>query len=396
MHGDQIYLDNNATSPMDPQVAETMFELACSGVANPASQHRSGRVALRILEAAKDAILGHVGANAAGMDAAQLILTSGGTEANNLALLSATHEREGLVIVGSMEHPSLLQAADSSAICKRPVRWLRGLPSGRYDLEMLEDWLRTIYSGKDEHKSVAMVSLMLANNESGVINDLATIVQMCRRYEVPVHSDIVQAAGKVDFDLHSSGLSSIAITAHKIHGPVGIGALITSSNAKAHPMIVGGSQQLGWRAGTEPVVLAVGLAKSLELAQQARVNGVYREIARLRDQFENRLIDHLDGVLVNGDPESRLPNTSNLAFEGLDRQALQMALDLAGVSCSTGSACASGSSRPSITLLAMGLDENRIAGSLRFSLSRFTSASEIDRATEIIASVVGKLRHNRH
>lgn len=390
MTGAPIYLDNNATSRMDRQVAEVMFELACSGVANPASQHRSGRQALRELESAKFQTLRSVGANVEGMDADQILLTSGGTEANNLALYSATYEREGLVIIGSMEHPSLLQAAETPEICLNPVRYLRALPNGQYDLDQLDQWLGAIYGGRDEFQRVALVSLMLANNETGVMNELSEIVRLCRRYDVPVHSDIVQAVGKIEFDMRATGASSVTIAAHKVHGPVGIGALIVGANAKVRPMIVGGGQQLGWRAGTEPVVLASGMAKAFELAEQARRDGTYRDVSQLRDELEKRLVAQLDRVFIQGELSPRVPQTSNLAFEGLDRQALQMALDLAGVSCSTGSACASGSSRPSTTLLAMGLSEARVAGSLRFSLSRFTTVEEMERAVEIVIRVVEK------
>lgn len=392
MRESTIYLDNNATTRMDPAVAERMFELDQMGIANPASQHRAGRHALRLLEAAKSSLLRSLGAAQEGMDSAQVILTSGGTEANNLALHSYTYQREGLVIVGAAEHSSILQAAELSAICLNPVRRLPMLSGGHYDLSQLAEWLEAIYGGRDQHSRVALVSLMFANNETGVINDLAQVVKLCKQYQIPVHSDIVQAVGKVDFDMDSLGLSSVTVAAHKIHGPVGIGALIVQSETPARPMLVGGGQQLGWRAGTEPVVLAVGMARALELAEEARRQGSYQQVADLRDSLEAQLIERLEGIEPNGDPQRRVPQTSNLSFAGLDRQALQMALDLAGVACSTGSACSSGSSRPSTTLTAMGLSEPRIASALRLSLSRFTTQDEISRAVDILVSVVQKQR----
>ena len=176
-----------------------------------------------------------------------------------------------------MEHPSILQAAELSAICLNPVRILPVLPSGQYDLEQLADWIKAIYTGRDSHHRVALVSLMLANNETGVMNDLSEVVRLCNQYEIPVHSDLVQAVGKVNFPMESCGLSSVTIAAHKVHGPVGIGALIVQANTKDRPMIVGGGQQLGWRAGTEPVVLAAGLAA----ARMVRRHDSYESVARL-------------------------------------------------------------------------------------------------------------------
>jgi cysteine desulfurase len=232
---------------------------------------------------------------------------------------------------------------------------------------------------------------MLANNETGVINDVAQAAKLCHRHGVPLHCDIIQAVGKIDFNMQELGVSAITLNAHKQHGPVGIGALVVDSTVQARPMIVGGGQQLGWRAGTEPVALAVGMAKSLEISAQRRSRGEYSTLMLQRDKFEQTLCQQLEFVLINGQSAPRVPQTSNLAFVGLDRQALQMALDLEGVACSAGAACASGSSRPSPTLQAMGLPEERVAGSLRFSLSRLTTDEEIDRACATIVRLAKKL-----
>lgn len=388
-----IYFDNNATTRMDTQVATAMRDLELSGLANPASQHRSGRQALHHLEEAKESILRSVGAPVEGMSAAQIIVTSGGSEANNLVLHAFTHQHPGLVIVGSMEHPSLLIAAELSALCLNPVRLLPARGDGTYNLDQLEQWLSDVYEGRDEANSrVALVSLMLANNETGVINDIVAVAQICQRYQVPVHCDAIQAVGKIDVDMTKLGLSALTLNAHKLHGPVGIGALIVNTHLEPRPVVIGGGQQLGWRAGTEPVALTVGMSRTLELADQARREGRYTEVARLRDLFESQIVNELDDVHVNGAIDSRLPQTSNLAFVGLDRQALQMALDLEGVACSAGAACSSGSSRPSATLMAMGLSEQRVAGSLRFSLSRFTTETEVLQAAEVVVRVAKKMK----
>ena len=322
------------------------------------------------------------------MQTAQVIFTGSGSEANNLALhafASATgsgHRRR--------DGTSQPAAGAESTVCPNPG-CLPALPSGQHDWNV-GSVAEEIYAGGAPGGQVSLVSLMLGNNETGVVNDLSEVVRLCRRYGVPVHSDIVQAVGKIEFDMTACGLSAVTLAAHKLHGPVGIGGLVLAEAIAAAPLVVGGGQQLGWRAGTEPVVLAAGLAIALQLADEARRAGAYAEVARLRDQFEAGLCNELERIAINGSEAPRLPQTSNLAFGGADRQALQMALDLAGVACSTGSACASGSSRPSPTLVAMGLEERRIASSLRFSLSRLTTPAEIDNAVDRIAAIVHKLR----
>ncbi len=392
-----IYLDNNATTAIDARVVQAMYDLELKGLANPASQHRAGRQALRYLEAAKESILRSLGAPADGMSAAQIIITSGGSESNNLALHAFTHQRPGLVIVGSMEHPSLLLAAELSALCLNPVEQLPARRDGTYDLVKLAQLLDRVYSGQHSEDRVALVSLMMANNETGVVNDIAAITQLCNRYGIPVHCDVIQAAGKLPVQMAKLGLEAITVNAHKLHGPVGVGALVIATGLEPRPVVIGGGQQVGWRAGTEPVALTVGLARTLELAEAERANGAYDRVSRLRDRFESLILEELDFVRINGTSEqgvasARVPQTSNLAFVGIDRQALQMALDLEGVACSAGAACSSGSSRPSTTLMAMGLEEATVAGSLRFSLSRFTTDEEVQEAAKVVVRVARKLK----
>lgn len=379
-----IYLDNNATTRLDPLVAARMAELHAAAIANPASQHLPGRRALALLEQAKTDMLESLGAPRHGMDTANIILTSGGTEANNLAVLGISRSRPGQIIVGSIEHPSVSEAAKQPLLGQHSVRVLPVDQQGRYNLELLAQWLA-------ERRPTALVSLMLGNNETGVLQDLARICSMCAEYQVPVHSDVVQAVGKVPFDMKQIGLSAITITAHKLHGPVGVGALIALRDIPLEPLLIGGGQQLGMRAGTEPVVLAIAFASALREIEQARRSGIYEAVGRRRDRLEQALLELGDTRVIAVDAP-RLPHTSNIAFTGLERQALHMALDLAGIACSAGSACSSGSSRPSGVLLAMDLPEAVVGSSLRFSLSRFTSDEEIDDAIAIISRVVRKLR----
>jgi cysteine desulfurase len=383
MSSPTLYFDNNATTRIDPDIALMMYQLQLEGLANPASQHRPGRTALRHLEEAKQRLLTAVGAPHSGMDAAQVILTSGGTEANNLVIHGYTQQRPGDVIVASTEHPSLLDPARQLGAHR-----CRVLPvdhRGLCDLQLLEDWLQ------HDSASISLVSVMLGNNETGVIQDLASISNLCQRYSIPVHSDAVQAVGKIPVDMHQLGLSALSVTAHKLHGPTGIGALILLQGERIAPMLLGGGQQLGLRPGTEPVVPAVALSWAVETSCQAVTEGRYRELAKLRNHFEQSLQALGDTLLIACDAD-RLPHVANVAFLGLDRQAVLMALDFAGVACSTGSACASGSGRPSQVLTAMGLSQTAIGGSIRFSFSRYTTPEEVELGIEIVSRVIRKLR----
>ncbi len=378
-----IYLDNNATTHIDPHIAWLMCELQLQGLANPASQHQLGRLSLRRLEDAKDSLLDALGAPNAGMQTSQVIFTSGGTEANNLAIYGYAKLRPGLVIVAASEHASLLDPAGD--LGPERCRLLPVDTHGRCDLQQLEDWLRV------DGSRIALVSVMLGNNETGVLQDLQQICQLCRHYSIPVHSDAVQAVGKIPIDMRSLGLSALSLNAHKLHGPVGIGALILLPGEKIAPTLLGGGQQLGLRPGTEPVVPAVALAHTVHRSCLAESRGEYARVAELRDRFEAALLA-LGDIEIIASQSERLPHVSNVAFLGLDRQALQMAFDLAGLACSTGSACASGSSRPSHVLTAMGLSPPIVNGSLRFSLSRMTTSEEIDQAIELIENVLRKMR----
>ncbi len=387
-----IYLDNNATTPLAPEIAQQLAELYGSHIANPASQHRLGRTALALLEQAKTEVLELVGAPCQGMDTANIVLTSGGTEANNLAIHGICMGRPGVIIVGATEHPSVPAAANLPGLQHHPLRTLPVDSQGRCDLDQLQDWLKSIYAGTDPAADqVALVSIMMGNNETGILQDLPTICAICNQYGVPVHSDVVQAVGKTPVHMLDMGLSALTLTAHKIHGPVGIGALVTLPHIQLQPLLVGGGQQLGIRAGTEPVIPAVALAAALRLTTEARLQGVYQQVATLRDRLEQAMLE-LGDTFVIGQETDRLPHTSNIAFGQVDRQALHMALDLAGLACSAGSACSSGSSRPSPVLLAMGLPQEVVHGALRFSLSRFTDAAEVDAAIDILHRVVGKIR----
>lgn len=394
-----IYLDHNSTTPIDPRVVDAMTAVWRDGGANPASQHAPGRKARRMLEDAREAILALLGAKTSGMDADQLIFTSGGTEANNLALFGllssapAGHrkmrdlhpETVADVIVSAVEHPSIIGAAKALKTNDFKVEIVTPTDrNGQFVQEFLQEF-DTLPS---------FVSLMLANNETGVVHPIAELAKVARETGVLTHTDAVQAVGKIPVHFGDLGVDAMTVAPHKFHGPLGIGALILKHGLTLHPQLHGGFQQAGLRPGTENVALAVGFHKALELASADFAHRA-AQMQSLRDKLERQLRSEEPEIVIVGEQALRLPNTSCVAFPGLDRQALVMAFDLAGVACSTGSACASGSSEPSPTLLAMRLPEAVIRGAIRLSLSVFTTAAEIDEAARRILKTVKHLKSGK-
>ncbi len=386
-----IYLDHNSTTPLAPQAAAAMAEWQTGQFGNPASPHAAGRRARQALETAREEIGRILGANLSGRKPDRLIFTSGGTEANNLALLGITgcdepQAEPGEIVISAIEHPSITSPA--AALERRGWHSTR-LPvgtSGVVDVLALDGLLSP---------RTRLVSVMLANNETGVMQPVSDLAAKCRARGIPFHTDAVQVAGKLPLDFQSLRVDALTVAAHKFHGPLGIGALIVRHEVELHPQLLGGFQQGGYRGGTESVALAVGMHAALA-AWENEAAERSRRMAELRDRLEAELAGRLRGeVLVVGADAPRLPHTSNLALLGFDRQALVMALDLAGVACSSGSACASGSSEPSPVLIAMGCPAQVLASAVRFSLGAMTTAAEIDDAVERIAIVCAQMRANR-
>lgn len=383
-----IYLDHNATSPLDPRVAATMTRVMGEALANPASQHEPGRLARRRLEAARDRIAESLGATTGGMRPARLVLTSGGTEANNLAIRglalakAANNRPPHQVVISSIEHPSVAAAAAELGRAGWQVDHLPVGINGRVDTEALPRLLSP---------ATRLVSVMLGNNETGVLQPVAELAAICRRHGVAIHTDAAQAVGKIDVQFSELGVTALTLTAHKLHGPLGIGGLLLSHDAQVEPCFFGGFQQGGLRPGTESVVLAEGLRKAIDLWRSEGANRTKR-MAELRDRLEQRISGEIPNAIVVGGASERLPHTSNLAFPGLDRQALVMALDQAGVAVSTGSACASGSPEPSAVLLAMGCSEAVIRSSIRLSLGANTTSAEMEEGTRRILLVCKQLQ----
>ncbi len=378
----RIYLDNNSTTPIDPAVAEAMAECYRAGYANPASQHESGRRARKRLEEAREGIGYLVGADLSSNDADQVVFTSGGTEANNLAIRGLAGQAAGNVVISAIEHPSVVGAAEHLRHRGFEIRRLRVSRNGVVDLDHLQQMIDA---------STRVVSIMLGNNETGVLQPVAEAARLCKQARVPLHTDAVQVVGKLPVSFREVGVAALTLSAHKFHGPRGIGALILRPDVKLEPIMFGGFQQAGLRPGTEPVDLAVGMYEALRMwAEQGDQRA--RQMCELRDRLEQLLSSQLDCCVINGAGAARLSHTSNISFLGLNRQALLMALDLAGVDCSTGSACASGSSEPSPVLLAMGCEKDVVEGSLRISLGAQTRREEIDEAATRIVLAVKKLR----
>lgn len=391
---DCIYLDHNATTPTRPEVVEAMAACYGRGYANPASQHQLGQRARRVLEDAREAIAELLGANLSTSPPDRLIFTSSGTEANNLAVLGIARaagrraaEQAGpgtvnQIVVSAMEHASVLEPAEHLMENGWRLDTVAAHTNGVIRLDRLAGLL-------GEH--TRLVSVMLGNHETGVLQPVGEVVALCKPRAIPVHTDAVQVAGKLPVDFRRLQVAAMTVAAHKFQGPLGIGALLLQFDVPIDPLLFGGHQQGGLRPGTESVALAVGMKTALELWHKEHQQHD-RTLAELRDRFENALKRNLPSVVINGEAGPRLPHTSSVAFPGLDGQMLLVALDLAGVACSVGSACSSGSTELSPTLRAMQLPHQIVASSLRFSVGATTTEAEIDEAIRRIVHVVRQLR----
>lgn len=383
-----IYLDHNSTSPPFPEAVAALEAAWKAPHGNPASQHAFGRQARRRLEDAREEIVGRLGGDAASHNRDTLVFTSGATEANNLALFGLVPRwHAGRVIYSAVEHPSVREPA--LELGRRGWdAFVMGVDSaGRVDPAELE--------ARIEEDHPAWVSVQYANHETGVVQPVAALAMIAARYGVPIHCDATQAAGKAALSLRELGLSAMTFSAHKFQGPVGVGGLLIAAGVEVTPRSFGGFQQGAVRPGTEAVPPVMGMLAALRKWDAER-DALAADLAEKRDRFEARLREEIPGLSVNGldgpDGSSlglveRLPQTSNLSFPRVDRQAFLMALDLAGIACSTGSACASGSPEPSPVLTAMGLPAERVRGALRFSFGPQTSTSEVEDAVERIVRV---------
>ncbi len=381
-----IYLDNNATTQIDQTVIDRMHELMQMRLANPSSQHSAGRQARQVVEQARETILNRCGGRTQGMASDQLLFTSGGTESNNLALFGLTERIPGAIVVSSIEHPSVLAAAQYASAQGREIRYLPCSKDGVVILDRLEEWL----APSSTSGPISLVSLMLANNETGVLQPVAKAAELCRNAGVLIHTDAVQVLGKSELDFERLDVDAMTITAHKLHGPVGIGAILLRHGVPLSPRSFGGFQQLGQRPGTEMPVLAGGFELAVTNAI-AHLSQHVVQMQHIRDALQSRILAAIPTAIAVGAQSARLPHTLSMVFPGIDRQALQLALDMAGIACSTGSACASGSSQPSHVLEAMGLAPLHVRGGIRFSVSKETNNAEIEQAVQSLAAIVARL-----
>ncbi|MBI1916527.1 MAG: cysteine desulfurase [Planctomycetes bacterium] len=372
---DGIYLDNNATTPVLPAVWEAMGPFLTEVHGNPASAHQFGRQARRALEDARAKI-------AALLDAQpdEVLFTSGATEANNLALFGLAGDPPGHLIASPVEHPCVVEPLQQLA--SRGFR-VDHLPVDAFGIvcpESLPDRLRP---------DTRLVTVMLANHETGAIQPIADLP--FDRQAIAFHCDAVQAVGKVPVCFRALGVTSLSLSAHKFHGPKGIGALLCRRGTPLRPLLWGGHQQQGRRPGTEPVALVVGMATALDIALE-ECEQRHEHVLRLRSVFLAGVRELAAPVVLNGPVEGGLPHTINLSFPGLRAESLLMNLDLAGVACSTGSACSSGSLLPSPVLRAMGVHDDVLTSAMRFSLSHLLSVEESEEAARRIGAVVRRLR----
>ena len=378
-----IYADHNATTPVDPEVLHAMVSALDAGFGNASSLHRVGQEARRVVERARAQVAGLIGA-----DPDEIVFTSGGTEADNLALLgvarAALPERSG-VVTSTIEHQAVLAPCRHLQEQGFSVTYLPVDGEGRLSPGAL---------GGAAAANVALFSVMLANNETGAIQPIAEVVKAAARCGAIVHSDAVQAAGKLPIDVKALGLSLLSLSSHKLHGPKGAGALFVRRGVRVAPMVLGGRQERSLRPGTENVPAIVGFGKACELAR-ARLTTDGKRLTMLRDRFERQVLDRVAGACINGGRPgdgARLPNTSSIAFPGLDGEAIAINLDLLGLAASNGAACSAVDHAPSHVLLAMGQTEAQARSAVRFSFGRDNTDEDIDQAAVLVAQAVKLVR----
>jgi cysteine desulfurase len=376
-----IYLDSNATTRVAPEVVTAMLPLLEEQWVNPSASYAAARGVRRAVERAREQVASLIVARAD-----EVVFTSCGTESINAvhdSVRALWPERRGLII-GATEHAAVLGSAARWRETGGRVDVVPVDAGGRVDLTALE----TILAGGD----TALVSIMWANNETGVLAPMPEIVALAHAAGAQVHTDAVQLVGKCPINVEAVGVDYLSLSGHKMHAAKGVGTLFVSRRMRFRPLIIGGGQENGRRSGTENVAGIVGLGVAAELMGQALAAGEEQRVGALRDDFEQRITQTLPEVRINGHLQHRLPTTSSLTFPGLDSAGLLILLDKAGVACSAGSACHTGALHPSTVLEAMGLDRDHAASTLRFSFSRFNTAEESEQAARHVVAAVEKMR----
>jgi cysteine desulfurase len=373
----RVYLDNNATTPLLPEVFEAMRPHFLEKFGNASSIHHQGQQARTAVERAREQV-----AELLNCRPAEVVLTSGGTEGDNLALFGLTKPGDH-IITSAIEHHAVLNSCDRLQALGCTVTFLRVDERGLVDPDDVRRALRP---------ETKLVSIMYANNETGVVQALKEIGEIATEADIYFHTDAVQAAGKVPIDVKKIDCDLLTISAHKFHGPQGTGALFVKKGTLLQPLFYGGRHERSRRAGTENVAGIVGLGKAAEIALRGFTDGSVATLATLRDRLETALLDNVEQTSVNGGGAPRTPNTTNISFDCIEGEAMVIALDLKGLAISTGAACSSGAIEPSHVLTAMGLSPDRARGSIRFSLGKQNTADEIEFALALVPEVVGRLR----
>ena len=375
---DVIYLDNNATTKPAPEVVQAMLPFLTDSYGNPSSVHRMGQRARQAIDESRAQL-----ASLLGCSDSELMFTAGGTEAINTAIrgLLAARAPRKRIVTSTVEHSATRELCqqlrrEGNEVIEIPVD-----QTGALDLDRLR---------AEVNDATALVSIMWANNETGVLFPVEQIAETCKAARVPFHCDAVQAVGKLSVDFHAIGIDAASCAAHKFHGAKGVGALFARRGLRFRPLLIGGPQERGRRGGTENVAGIAGMGVAAELARRSLPE--MSRVAALRDKLERRILGSIPDAHVNGSTDARLPNTTNIGFARLEAEAVLLLLSEQGVCASAGAACSSGSLEPSHVLIAMGIDSKVAHGAVRFSLSRFTTEQEIDRALDVLPRVIERLR----
>jgi cysteine desulfurase len=377
----RVYFDYNATTPLAPEVIEAVQVASRDLFGNASSVHHFGQQAKAAVDEARSAIAALING-----DPSEIVFTSGGTESDNFALRGAAEALEPTgrrhLVASAIEHEAVLNTL--KALARRG--WRTTLLSVDHSGILIPDRVREAIS-----RETAVVSVMHANNEIGTIQPVAAIAAIAHEQGAIVHTDAVQSTAKIPVDVRALGVDLLSLSAHKLNGPKGVGALWIKRGTRMLPILTGGKHERNRRAGTENVPAIVGLGVAARLAA-AKLESEATRVAGLRDRLEQGILTHVPGTAVNGDPQNRVPNTTNISFDRVEAESLLIALDLEGIAVSTGSACSSGTLEPSHVLRAMGLSTHRTQNSLRFSLGQFSTEAEVDRVLEVLPRLVEKLR----
>jgi cysteine desulfurase len=373
----RIYLDNNATTPVLPEVFEAMQAYFGERFGNASSIHHHGQETRAAVERARESVAALLGCRAS-----EIVFTSGGTEGDNLAIFGLTRPGQH-VISSTIEHHAVLNSCRHLGASGCEVTYVPVNGQGQVDPDDVRRALRP---------DTGLITIMMANNETGVLQAVEEIGKVAAEAEVYFHTDAVQAAGKVAIDVKRMECDLLSISGHKINAPQGVGALYVRKGTTLRPMLFGGSHERSRRAGTENVPGIVALGKAAELAREAFSRGDLEQMSRMRDRLEQTILSQVESTSVNGQGAPRVPNTSSIFFECIEGEALVIALDLKGVAVSTGAACSSGAIEPSHVLTAMGMSPERARGSLRFSLGKQNTPEDVEFALSLISPTVARLR----